>query len=236
MYVNTSASDFEETWLNEGLSHIAEELLYFHESKFAPRRNLDDNGIRVVDRTAYGYWKSDESSNFSRFLSYLQAPETNSPFAMDDQLATRGAIWSFLRFSADRLGTTDGTIWQRFDDATTTGLATLQSVFGQDPVPLLHDWAVANYADDLGTTSDSRYMHQSWNFRSIYTTTFLNYPTYPLKTTSLADNVKASAQIRGGSAAYVRLAAPAGKEALLNLSSGGGAPSSPLQFAVIRTK
>ena len=26
MYVNTEATDFEEVWLNEGLSHIAEEL------------------------------------------------------------------------------------------------------------------------------------------------------------------------------------------------------------------
>jgi hypothetical protein len=103
-------------------------------------------------------------------------------------------------------------------------------------VPLLHDWAVANYADDFGTTSDSRYLHPSWNFRSIYTTTFLNNPTYPLKTTALDGNAKVNLLIRGGSAAYVRFAAPAGKEALLNLSSAGGAPSAPLQFVLIRTR
>ena len=236
MYVNTGANDFEEPWLNEGLSHIAEELLYYRESGFSPRQNLDDATIRVNNRSLYGSWKSDASANFSRFLAYLRAPESNSPYANDDELPTRGAAWSFLRYAADRLGSTDGTIWQRFDNATTTGLATLKSVLGQDPAPLFRDWAVANYVDDLGTTTDARYLEPSWNFRSIYTTTFLNTPTYPLKTTMLSDKAKVDLQIRGGSAAYLRLAAAAGKDALLNLSSGGAAPSAPLQFIVIRTK
>jgi len=235
MYVNTAATDFEEPWLNEGLSHIAEELLYYRESKFSPRQNLDDPTIRVNNKSVYPYWKNDASSNFSRFLSYLKAPETHSPYAADDELETRGAAWSFLRYAADRLATTDGTIWQQFDNATTTGLATVQAVFGQNPLPLFRDWAVANYADDL-VSSTPNYQEASWNFRNIYTNTFLNIPAYPLKVTALSDNVKSDLQIRGGSAAYLRLAAPAGKDALLTLTSGGGAPSSPLQFVVIRTK
>ncbi|HEX9484953.1 MAG TPA: Ig-like domain-containing protein, partial [Gemmatimonadaceae bacterium] len=32
LYVNNAAQDFEEVWLNEGLSHIAEELLYYRQS------------------------------------------------------------------------------------------------------------------------------------------------------------------------------------------------------------
>jgi hypothetical protein len=32
-------------------------------------------------------------------------------------------------------------------------------------------------------TSDPRFMHASWNFRDIFTNTFLNIPTYPLGVT-----------------------------------------------------
>lgn len=236
VYINTAAQEWEDVWLNEGLSHIAEELLYYRESGFTPRQNLNDATIRVLNPAKYGIWKSDAASNLSRFLSYVRAPNANSVYANNDDLATRGATWSFLRYAADQLGTTDGTIWQRFDNATVTGLATLQSVYGTDPLPMVRNWAVANFLDDFGTNADPRFMHKSWNFRNIFTTTFLNNPTYPLSVTGLSDGVKADFVIRGGSAAYARLAVPAGREGLITFSSGGGVPSTPLQFVVVRTK
>lgn len=236
IFINTAASDFEEPWLNEGLSHIAEELLYYHESGLAPRMNLTDSLIRIINRPTYGFWKSDAASNFSRLLQYLRDPGGNSPYADDDELATRGATWQFLRYLADRLGTADGNLWQRFDNSTVTGLGTLQSILGSSPTPYFRDWAVANYVDDLGVNNDPRFMHASWNFRNIFTNTFLNIPTYPLAVTSLADATRLDLSVRGGSASYLRFALPAGKEGLLTFSSGGGAPSTPLQFIVVRTK
>src|SRR5678815_5511223 len=50
LYV-TIAPTFEDTWLNEGLSHIAEELLYFKATKLAPRQNLDVNAVIAVSYT-----------------------------------------------------------------------------------------------------------------------------------------------------------------------------------------
>ena len=235
-YINTAATDFEEVWLNEGLSHIAEELLYYRESGLAPRANLNDTTIRIINRPTYGFWKSDAASNFSRLLPFLRSPGANSLFANNDELATRGAAWSFLRYAADRLGTTDGTIWQRFANSTVTGLATLQSVFGSDPVPLIRDWNVANIMDDYPGNADPRFTHPSWNFRDIYTKTFLNIPNYPLRVTGLSDNVKTDFQIRGGSSSYARVAMAPGKDGLLTFSSGGGLPNSSLQFIVVRTK
>jgi hypothetical protein len=236
IYVNSAASDFETVWLNEGLSHVAEELLYYRESGKSPRTNLDDASIRVQSRDTYPYWSSDASQNFRRFVIYLRSPGINSPIVGNDQLATRGATWSFLRYAADRLGPTDGTIWQRFDDATTTGIATLQAVFGTDPVPLLRDWTVANYVDDSGVSTDPRYSHKSWNFRDIYTKTFVGVPSYPLRVTQVPDDTPIDLSNRGGSATYLRLSVPAGKEALITFSSGGGLPSAPLQFVVMRTR
>ena len=41
LYVNTAAPKFEVKWLDEGLAHVAEELLFYRESGLSPRSNLD---------------------------------------------------------------------------------------------------------------------------------------------------------------------------------------------------
>jgi hypothetical protein len=109
LYVN-NANDFEDKWLDEGLAHEAEELLYYRESGLSPRSNIDLTLTRATNaaRTAYNL---DMSGNASRYRSYLLAPAANSPYASDDSLSTRGAIWDFLRYAADRKATSDGTTW-----------------------------------------------------------------------------------------------------------------------------
>jgi hypothetical protein len=47
MYVNTAATDFEATWLDEGLAHVAEELLFFAETGLKPRANIDASTLRT---------------------------------------------------------------------------------------------------------------------------------------------------------------------------------------------
>lgn len=236
MYVNTQAQDFEEVWLNEGLSHIAEELLYYRESGFAPRQNLTDSTIRINNRPLYPYWKNDAASNFFRLLPYLRSPGANSLYATGDELATRGAIWSFLRYAADQLGPTDGTLWQRMVNSTVTGVGTLTLGFGGDPIPFIRDWNVANFMDDRAGNTNPRYTNPSWHFRDIFANTFLNMTSYPLSVTDLTDNVKTNFTIRGGSSSYGRFSVPAGKDGLLTFTSGGGLPTASLQFIVVRTK
>jgi hypothetical protein len=237
VFINQGASDFEDIWLNEGLSHIAEELLYYRESGKSPRQNLNDVTIEhPLHGTLYAYWRNDAASNFTRLLGFLEAPGDNSPYADDDELSTRGATWSFLRYAVDRLYTTDGNVWQRFDNSVAQGLGTVKQVFGQDPTSLFRDWNVANYLDDYRTTTDPRFQHKSWNFRDIYVNAFNNVPVYPLKVTQLNDNAKTDLSVRGGSASYLRLSVPAGQDGLITFTSGGGAPSAPLQFVVVRTK
>ena len=106
LYVNNTLA-FEEKWLDEGLAHEAEELLYYRESGAAPRSNLDITAIRATaaQRAAYN---SDMSGNGARYRTYLLAPAANSPYALTDSLPTRGAAWSFLRYAVDRVNATDG--------------------------------------------------------------------------------------------------------------------------------
>jgi hypothetical protein len=237
LYVNTAAQDFEDTWLNEGLSHICEELLYYRESGMQPRQHLTDAAIRVNSRATYPFWKADAASNFQRFIEYLRDPGAASPVDnTNDELSTRGATWSFLRYAVDRTFTTDAGVWTKFGNSTTTGLKTVTFALGTDPLPLLADYSLANYLSDLGISTDPRYVHQSWNFRDIFAKTFTSLGGYPLDVTGIADNVPASVSVKGSSAAYYRVGVAASNQALLTFSSGQGAPNSSFRFTVIRTK
>ena len=234
IYVN-GASTAEVVWLDEGLSHEAEELFYYREAGKGPRQNLTDADIRLASSANYTLWKQDAAQNFGRFGSFLDAPSAGSPDALNDNLSTRGATWSFLRYAADRLYPTDGDVWYRLVNSTTSGLATLRLAFGPDPVGLMRDWAAANYLDDLGVTSDPRFSHPSWNFRDIYSRTFIR-GVYPLIPGSLAAGGTPRADVQHNSAAYFRFAVPANAEGLVRFSGTGSAPPAPFQFLVIRTR
>jgi hypothetical protein len=228
MYVNTGATEFEETWLDEGLAHVAEELLFFAETGLTPRANIDATKLRSSS-TFVDAFNNEAISNFSRFESYLGAPASNSPFADNDDLATRGATWSFLRYAADHIGTGDGTTWFQLVNSTTSGLANLRQVFGSDLTTLARDWSTSVFADDVVTT-DARYQQPTWNLRSIFGALESN-GAYPLATATLGTSTSA-VSVKGGSAAYLRFAVTAGQTAAVQLS---GLPSS-MQLTLVRTR
>ena len=216
LYVNTSSEDFEEVWLNEGLSHVAEELLFYRESGLSPRQNIDSIRIRSSQRIVNAY-NNDQSSNFGRFRQYLGRPSTSSPYAPDDELWTRGATWSFLRYAADHQGTADGDIWFQLTNSVTEGMNNLQNVFGADVAGLFRDWATSTFTDDVPGTA-TRWQQPSWHFRSMYKLLTSNpnaIPpnpgTYPLNTVTVGDGSPLNVLLNGGGVAYVRFAvAPGG--------------------------
>ena len=123
LYVNNTPA-FEEKWLDEGLAHVAEELLFYRESGFAPRSNLDLAALRASLATRLAY-NGDMSGNGSRYRTYLVASAANSPYSPNDSLQTRGAAWSFLRYAVDRVNATDGFAAGNGQTITGAGDATL---------------------------------------------------------------------------------------------------------------
>jgi hypothetical protein len=93
---------FEEKWLDEGLAHIAEELLFYQEGGATPRMNLGVTEIRASSRLKNAF-NADMLGNSGRYRTYLQATDRSSPYAPDDSLSTRGAAWSLLRYASDRV-------------------------------------------------------------------------------------------------------------------------------------
>lgn len=201
--------DWEETaWLNEGLSHIAEELTFYGASGRAPKQNLNLTDVLtagpVFDAfSAYGV------ANIDRFDTYLEASRQYGPYEDNDELENRGAIWALLRYAADRKGGVESAFWQSLVNSTPRGLPNLQAAYGSDPMVLSRDWSIANYTDDAVPGIASIYTHPSWNFRSIMT--HARWGGYGLQVTPLTSGVAANATIRAGSAAYFRFGvAPAG--------------------------
>jgi hypothetical protein len=240
MFVNTGADASEEVWLNEGLSHIAEELVFYKSSGLQPRQNLD--GAIIQGSTASSFQQFMQN-NARRYRAYLRNTPLQAPIgfnAGDDDLETRGAIWSFLRYAADRLvnGGAGTDFWFRLVNSQTAGVANLRDVFGTEPSPLMRDWAIAAYADDTGPGVEERFSHQSWNFRSILPALGNPFPlTDPLSERRLSDNVPASVQMQGGGVSFLRFLVPAGHEALFLLTSTSGQPSpATLQLSVLRIR
>ncbi len=209
----------EVVWLNEGLSHIAEELVFYEAAGLTPRRNLDRTTLqwsaRYVD--AYNAFAAQNAGRYASFVFEL-APERNSPFETDDDLATRGATWNFLRFAADRRNGDDRQLWNTLVNSRTTGMTNLRAALGTDPMPLFRDWAVSVYLDDAVAGVPAQFQQASWNFRQLFSSGL------PLRPRRLVDGAPTTFTLDAGGTSYLRFGVGTGR-AELRVTSGGNAPS-----------
>jgi hypothetical protein len=236
LYVLNTADFDEDVWLNEGLSHAAEELVFYKAAGLAPRARLTLGALRasplaLTSLNAYGV------QNIGRLSDYLTSTEQRSPYATDDSLGTRGATWSFLRYAADRAAAagapSDSALFYRLVNSARTGLPNLEAALAGAtgaPVSLpdwFRDWAAANYADGLATGLDARFTHRSWAFREVLPGLSSNAGRYPLTTRDLADAQPQTAALVGGGTAYLRFAVPAGGRATVGVRQAGAATVPP---------
>lgn len=230
LYVN-NASSLEEVWLNEGLSHIAEELLYYRISGNAPRANIDLPLVQSSQAQVNAF-NEYEFQNLARLTTYMKAPETNSPFGQTDLLEMRGAIWQLLRYSADKKGGVEQNTWSALVNSTTSGQTNFNAVMG-DIIALSRDWAVAQFMDDAGLGAASNYTHPSWNYRSILPA--INSGKFPLLTRNLLD-IPLDITLNGGSAAYLRFRILANAPSAISATSSGQPVSAAIDFVLVRTQ
>lgn len=206
LYVTKTAID-EDTWLNEGLSHVAEELVFYRASGFAPRQNLSLSGVQAGGLNGVRAFNQFQLSNAGRLITYLQNTEGNSPIAGNDSLETRGATWSLLRYAADRRGGTERSTWYPLVNSNTRGLANLQNVFGAAAFggsrPWIRDWAVSTFTDDALPVATA-YTQPSWNDRSLLPA-LTRSGQFPLATRKLAAGTPTTVKLlSGGGVAYLK--------------------------------
>jgi hypothetical protein len=237
MYVNGAGTNFEETWLDEGLAHTAEELNFWRASGRSPRTNIDVS--MFSDPKATAAYTTFEVNNFRRYQTYLARTETQAPDGFNDaahDLQTRGAIWNFLRFAADHLpaGSEDA-FWFNLVNSKTSGIANLTSALGTAPNSLMRDWAISVFLDDNAAAVDPRFQAPSWNLRSVLTGGGTSTP-FSLVTRSLADGVANTVQMAGGGVSFLRFSVASGQDALLTVTSSGQLLPSTVQLAVVRVR
>ncbi len=238
LYVN-NANAFEDVWLNEGLSHIAEELLYYRVSGLAPRQNITAS-VLGASQTAADAFNNYQGNNFGRFEIFIGKPSQTSVYAGNDSLETRGATWNLLRYLADHRGSSDADTWSLLVNTTATGQKNLVNVFGSNYLTQIRDWATSVFADDISGNTDVRFQEPSWNMRNIFPRLLgsNNQPlgVYPLAVVPLSDVSPANLSVDAGGAAYVRFFVPANASVSIDWSTGG-LPVSPLvQFTIVRSK
>jgi hypothetical protein len=239
LYIN-NADFFETTWLNEGLSHIAEELLYYRVAGYAPRQNLGINDVRAGDNgAAFNEYQAD---NLGRYEVFLSKPSKTNVHGDNDSLETRGATWNLLRYLADHRGSSDGDVWQQLVNTNATGLQNLSKVFGANVTTSIRDWATSVFSDDVPGVTDARFLQPSWNMRSIFPQLCANSSCttrlgkYPLAVLSLNDANPVNPSIVPGGEAYIRFTVPAGSQASIDWSAGGLPVSGLVQFTLVRSR
>jgi len=232
LYINKSAALSEERWLNEGMSHIAEELTFYRVSGTTPRQNLGTAAFQTPARSsAFLMFATD---NFARFSSYLPAMDFQSPVGTtdeDDDFETRGAIWSYLRYVADqKFPQNEATLWTKLTNSNTTGLQNLLEVIGSDPRALMHDWTLAVYLDDLNGGVAAKYQMPSWNHRQVM-------GSYLPRAQNLVDKSNIAITLGAGGTIFARFATTANSDAFVSVQGTGTSllPKHVL-LALVRTK
>jgi hypothetical protein len=232
----TGAAAFETVWLNEGLSHLAEELAFFQASGLAPRSNLALSDLQATGSRAINAVNQYHVSNLLRLRLYLEAPQANAPTLPIDRLETRGATQTFLRYLLDRGTAPDDVVLRALVDAPSIGWASLVARVGT-PRTLeswLSDWAVALYADERVTGLHPDHQLRSWSHPSLFAG--LGITAYPLATRGLVSGgAPLDLALVAGGSAYLRFGVDAGGTGRIVFSSGQAPLPPELRVTLLRT-
>ncbi|MBC8088120.1 MAG: hypothetical protein H7Z40_12700 [Phycisphaerae bacterium] len=224
----------EVTWLNEGLSHFAEEAVGRAARGFSDYRRLTWNNVL----TDLDDFDSFFRQNLLRFRFWMQRPDLASPISelAGSQLAPRGAAWALVRYSIDQYSNGDA---RAFTRALVAGpQIDVQNLEARARVPfeqILPGFLIANFADTVVVGLGARFQYSSWAMRDAMNN--LNGGVSPLRVTPLPTD--AQTQSLSGSGNYFLVSRSAGGSAVTfkMLSATGGAVAFPeARVYVVRVK
>jgi hypothetical protein len=235
----------EDVWLNEALSHFAEEL----GGRLIPNSECTPGGFSSC-RSQY------TSGDLVNAYEYMKTPGPTYlvfPNSSQGNLEERGACWLFLRwvldhFAADTIVAADLT--RALDGTSNTGIANLQAVTGTNFSVMVPEWLMALYLDDgpdLPVESTGRLRLKSWGLRAIYTDPAnsqvfpAGFPLVPLPVTASSGILTKGDTLHAGSGYFFLLSQPANATGLdihVTANSSGAALDPTLQgrFGVVRIK
>lgn len=212
------AAGFEEGWLNEGLSHLAEDLVGRAANGFGSTERLTWATVRKSQPTFEAFFLE---NLLLRFGSWATEPAVFG--ANTAQSATsgprRGAIWSLLRRAVDFHTNNPQDLTRKLSSGPLKGIANVVSATGTPWDVLVTEWLIANVADGLAGSSGGPNGYRSYDLRDVATALHPNDPLF-VKAQTLTGPGLVTGTVVSGSGAYysirtteprlVRLTSPAG--------------------------
>ncbi len=237
LYVIQTPNWDEDVWLNEGMSHIAEELLFFHESGLAPKQNIQLATLTGVSQVILTAVNHDQVENLARLEDYLNAPGADSPYAQNDDLATRGATYELLRYSLDLSTGTNSSYLHALINTQNTGTVNFNTVFAAtfpNIFTAVQQQVLANFFGGSGIAVDPKYAFPSWNYRDVIGNG-LNNKVNPLATKQLFGTTATTFSLTCGGAGYGRFHVAAGATGSITSTSSGSAVPASVVMILVRT-
>lgn len=221
---NTAVDSSETPWLNEALSHLAEEIVGRARRGFGDFERLGFDDVNPTPQSQDDY-NAYFRQNLGRLRPWMERPDTSSPTSNKaaSQLAPRGAAWMFLRYTADHHG---GGNLKSFLRSVVAGPDVgirnlLQHANGAQYDDLLSGWLISQFTDGVSIAGlPARYSMRSWAVRDLMGG--YNNGVFPLLVTPLPAAV--STQSISGSGNFFRLTRlAASPETTFRMVAPGGA-------------
>jgi hypothetical protein len=217
---NQNADPFEVDWLNEGLSHFAEEAVGRASRQFGDFQSLSFADVRANADDYNAYFQQ----NLARFSTWLARPDTSSPISSraDQDLAPRGAAWALLRYTAEQFAPGNArAFFRRLVAGPRSSVTNLVQKAGVPFDQIISGWLIANYTDNVGVTGlDPRYSYTSWNMRDAVAGAVGG--NYPLRVQTPGAPFATTAQSGSGNYFVAPRAANAPASTFKMLDPGGG--------------
>jgi hypothetical protein len=249
----------QDVWLNEGLSHLAEEVVGHALSGFEPGTEITANQMLSSPTTIDAFNKY-YVNNWFNLTQYLEAPaDTAALLVSTDPLGfntfrMRGASWSFVRYLLDRFADGTATEAQKsralIQDASSDSRQAIANVFGRPFDRLASEWNLMWAVEDRPDVAvDPELQLTSYRVRDLYASAQIGpiinppvggYPLSPL-VRSLSGTYVIDADLFTATAKFITLSATtatSGTELRLVQPGTGDVLSGTVQprIVIVRTK
>lgn len=230
----------EATWLNEGLSHFAEELVGRAEEGYSDTQKLAI--ANIADYPSLDNFYAFFGQNIGRLYEWLIDPGTLGPTSAqaDTSLAVRGAAWSLLRWTADHYANGNVAAFTRgLVAGPDSSVVNLTTHAGAPLDSLLAGWLTAIATSDAGVPGlDSRYTFTSFDIRDVESALVVANGQYPLALNDLSADTSVVTTVSSAAGTYYVVATPSAAAGGVGLLGSDGTVLSfpPARLYIVRVE
>lgn len=241
-HVIISGSDPSSSWLDEGMSIVAEELgsVYYEKKYTCPGPQCTGGAGQIFPDSSQGFVEDFLYDSYQ----YALLPDTATITLSTDNeggFSWRGGAWLFARWLGDQMGST---VYRQLERGPSNAITDIQQVTGQTFPALFANFGIALYTDSLPglprTTAPPANRFVSRNVKQLWSRLFATQgggPDIPFQQPIqlfLIDADSTSSVLLPGTMTFFRLNTKTTDSTVtIQFSGPGGTPFSPLLFPQI---